>query len=141
MESSIACSCSTSPEHLAALIGFFGALLGALVSGFGILVTVRIQKKSACINHLSLALSDLAATFSSYQKDADESTFFSLVAAVERVRLFCSTELLPTLDSFREKVLNRSTPKEELGAAFRALVDLARLEVQFKKPRSGYQWK
>ena len=112
------------------LSGFLGALIGALATFYACVTSSRTQQHSDRINHLSLSLSDFFTAFSVYQGDPTDANYFVLVSTVERVRLFCSESLLPAVDAFRSKVLNRSTPQEELGHAFRAVSDLARYEIQ-----------
>ena len=112
------------------LSSLLGAVIGAFATFFACRHSAASQHHSDLINQLSHALSDCFAAFSAYQRDPDDPNFVLLVSTDERVRLFCSESLLPAVDAFRSKVLNRSTPQEELGHAFRAVSDLARDEIQ-----------
>lgn len=117
------------------LSGFLGALIGALATFYACVTSSRTQQHSDRINHLSLSLSDFFTAFSVYQGDPTEANYFVLVSTVERVRLFCLESLLPAVDAFRSKVLNRSTPQEELGRAYRVIASLARQEVNAPEKR------
>lgn len=123
-----------------ALVGLAGTLLGVFCSFVGYFISSHSQRRSDRINHLSHALSDYLSAFSVYQGNPNDANFFTLVSTVERVRLFCSESLLPSVDAFRSKVLDRSTPPSELGRAYRAIADLARWEVnQCKHPRQQHR--
>ncbi len=115
------------------LSGFLGALIGAASSYFVSRAASLSQQHSDRINHLSYALSDYFTAFSVYQSDPTEQNFFTLMSTVERVRLFCSESLLPAVDAFRSKLLNRSAPQEELGRAYRVIANLARSEVSERR--------
>lgn len=115
------------------MLDFISVLLGALIGAGSTLFACRrsavSQEHSDRINHLSHALSDYLAAFCAYQQEPTEPKMFVLMSAAERVRIFCSPRMLPVIDSFRTKILDTTTPPEELGRAYRAVADLARDEV------------